>query len=320
MTIKEDKELRSRIEDLINKEQKYLRAEDIVLRLGLSSRSYLHYRGIDVTEVNESLGFYRRRPRDFRNEKNLLPKEYVETEVSRRIISSGRYLHYKDFRKSENGVSQYTLYKLGIDLHGINVKLGFFKKSSMAKFNLQSLTTEITKYIEKCPRFVSQQEICDTFNISLSFLTKSNIDTIALNAKVGKSNSCNYFEVLAVQVLRDLGIQDIHLQKTFGDCRSNFGFLLRFDIYLEEYNLLIELDGPQHWDEKHRFYKESTKINDETKTRYASSKGITLVRVPYNGRFKLKEYLKTKFLEVLESLQTKTDLETENVNVKNMKD
>lgn len=71
-------------------------------------------------------------------------------------------------------------------------------------------------------------------------------------------------------------------QKRFEDCRNIK--TLPFDFYLKQYNLCIEYDGEQHFDEKHSYSKESfrqTQINDEIKNNYCEQKGITLVRIPY---------------------------------------
>ena len=66
--------------------------------------------------------------------------------------------------------------------------------------------------------------------------------------------------------------------------------MLKFDLYLPEYNLCIEYDGEQHF-EPVRFAGcsienatqafENTKINDQIKNEYCKNNNISLLRIPY---------------------------------------
>jgi len=77
-------------------------------------------------------------------------------------------------------------------------------------------------------------------------------------------------------------------QKTFTNCYSIN--VLKFDLYLPEYNLCIEYDGEQHF-EPVRFAGcsienatqafENTKINDQIKNEYCKNNNISLLRIPY---------------------------------------
>ena len=58
----------------------------------------------------------------------------------------------------------------------------------------------------------------------------------------------------------------------FLKCISNKGFLLCFDFYIPERNLLIEYDGPHH-------EEQAMKINDELKNKFARENKIILVRL-----------------------------------------
>ena len=80
-------------------------------------------------------------------------------------------------------------------------------------------------------------------------------------------------------------------QKSFPDCTNPLtNYKLRFDIYIHSQNLLIEVDGLQHFPESigvpmfgipitQKMY-ESVKNKDDIKTQYAHSKGIYLLRIP----------------------------------------
>lgn len=311
MTILEDKELRSKIEALILSENRYLNSEEIVKKLGLSSRSFLSYRGINITEVNKTLGYIRRPSPDYTSIKTKHSKKDVIANIISLIRSEKRYVTLQDVRKI---LPYYVIGKYGINIHQLNLDEGYFLSSSMAKIDISNLTVKIRDYISKVNRYVPQIEICEYFKVSLSFLTKSKIDTVSLNAELGFNTVCNYFEITAVEALRELNIQEICLQKTFKDCRSKLGFLLRFDLYIPTYNLLLELDGSQHWDETHEFYRDNLIENDSIKEVYAKINGYNFARIKFKSKFRTKEYLKAEFLELLKSLSATTDLEMENVN------
>lgn len=74
----------------------------------------------------------------------------------------------------------------------------------------------------------------------------------------------------------------------FKDCRNIKP--LRFDFYLPDYNIAIEFDGRQHYDEyPYRYYGikeskeklENLKSRDNTKNDYCKKNNIKLIRIPY---------------------------------------
>jgi Protein of unknown function (DUF723) len=72
-------------------------------------------------------------------------------------------------------------------------------------------------------------------------------------------------------------------QKKFPDCLDKRP--LRFDFWLPDFNVLIEYDGPQHFESKDYFggksHFESTVKRDRIKSHYARRKKIRLIRVKY---------------------------------------
>ena len=72
-------------------------------------------------------------------------------------------------------------------------------------------------------------------------------------------------------------------QKRFTDCK-NISELV-FDFYLTDKNILIEYDGIQHFQPVKLFGGiegfENTKIRDNIKNQYCSTKGINLIRISY---------------------------------------
>lgn len=97
------------------------------------------------------------------------------------------------------------------------------------------------------------------------------------------------YEALIKQLLKDLGVK-YKTEKRYQDCCDQRE--LPFDFYLVDYNVLIEVDGEQHFmpinfggasqSEEEVMQQFLTTIkHDEMKTQYANKHGIPLIRIPY---------------------------------------
>lgn len=81
------------------------------------------------------------------------------------------------------------------------------------------------------------------------------------------------------------------LEKTFNGCIGVKGKLLRFDIFIPEYNLCIEYDGIQHFqptkftsavtDKQATAFLEVQQENDRIKDAYCETNNINFIRIPY---------------------------------------
>ena len=86
-------------------------------------------------------------------------------------------------------------------------------------------------------------------------------------------------------------------EKTFETCKfldtNNFA---RFDFYLPKYNLLIEYDGEQHFQERDRNYfkdsLEKRQEHDTFKTQWCQNNQIKLLRISYKEQENIEEILK----------------------------
>ncbi len=91
-------------------------------------------------------------------------------------------------------------------------------------------------------------------------------------------------ELFISNFLQERGIK-FKSEYTFKDCRSKHGRLFRFDFYLEEFNLIIEYHGKQHYQEVDHFGGEKTleniKINDKFKENFIFSNGLSFISIPY---------------------------------------
>ena len=120
----------------------------------------------------------------------------------------------------------------------------------------------------------------------------------ASNLKTGNTKSCGCLresagELCIKSLLEQLNI-DFTCQQTFETCRfEDTQALARFDFYLPAFNILIEYDGIQHfqqrdgWEELSRIQK-----RDQFKNNWCKENNISLIRIPYTDYSKLdKNYI-----------------------------
>lgn len=122
-----------------------------------------------------------------------------------------------------------------------------------------------------------------------------------------------YKEERVCRLLEDWGY-NITRQKKFEDCRDVS--YLYFDCYLDDFNILIEFDGEQHYkpvkyslqsyDDAVRKY-EYTKMHDLIKDEYCRMQKIELIRIPYwefenLDYFLFNELVKFKAIDEIKSV------------------
>ena len=88
---------------------------------------------------------------------------------------------------------------------------------------------------------------------------------------------------------------------TFKECLNNNGKHLFYDIFIPEYNIVIEYDGIQHFEPVDYFGGESafsrTVENDKFKNDFASKNNLKLIRIPYTDFSKINNILDLTFNE-----------------------
>jgi very-short-patch-repair endonuclease len=108
----------------------------------------------------------------------------------------------------------------------------------------------------------------------------------APNSKGSNCPKCSQskLEKLMEAALKKLGLQ-YEPEKKFADCLGLKGGLARFDFYLSNEKLAVELDGIQHFHSVSIFGGDDAlverRVADGMKTAYCAAKGITLLRIPY---------------------------------------
>ena len=114
-----------------------------------------------------------------------------------------------------------------------------------------------------------------------------------------KPKNCSYGEQKIQDILEKMNINFLN-QYWFKDLRGNNKQPLRFDFYLLDYNILIEFQGEQHYEEI-QYFKSNLKENqkrDNQKREYCKKNNIKLIEIPY-WDFEIidEEYIKEKINE-----------------------
>lgn len=119
---------------------------------------------------------------------------------------------------------------------------------------------------------------------------------VQLSHFIGGKDKCNECRVkqskIAQKVEEWLIAYNINYikEQVFRDCKNNKGATLRFDFYVPEHNLCIEVDGAQHYKpitwhgvskEKAQQNFEITQQNDQIKNQYCKEHDINLLRLPF---------------------------------------
>jgi len=78
-------------------------------------------------------------------------------------------------------------------------------------------------------------------------------------------------------------------EKTFKDCINFCGNSLRFDFYLEQFNLLIEYQGQHHEKPVNKYRRakivhDKIVIHDRVKEDFAESHQINLIKITQNNK------------------------------------
>lgn len=92
-------------------------------------------------------------------------------------------------------------------------------------------------------------------------------------------------------------------EQTFKNCVNGKNNLLRFDFYLEQFNLLIEYQGQHHYAPVNKYRRakivhESTVIHDKIKEDFADTHQINLIKIDYRNYNKIEEILSELLHEI----------------------
>jgi hypothetical protein len=110
----------------------------------------------------------------------------------------------------------------------------------------------------------------------------------------GEKRIAQFFDSYNIEYVRE---------KTFKNCINFCGNYLRFDFYLEQFNLLIEYQGHHHEKPVNKYRRarivhEKTVTHDEIKEDFAAKNQINLIKIYYKDYEKIDEILLDLFKEI----------------------
>ena len=149
------------------------------------------------------------------------------------------------------------------------------------------------QYVKECieningNKLLNPEDYKDTFTKNLNIQCScGSIFTVSFkNFTDGGTNkcfSCSCKESVGEQRIREyleLNNIDFVQEKRFGDCRNIKP--LPFDFYLPDYNMCIEFDGQQHYEDVGYGNHKRTVEHDKIKNQYCKDNNINLLRIPY---------------------------------------
>lgn len=223
-------------------------------------------------------------------EKIRTRRKYKTNDIEKELMFYGYRLLNKDFNNIHSiDVKDDEDYLYHTDLHRLRRQVFPFRFSVSNKY----LSENIKNYIIR-------NKINVEF-ISLKINSKNTIDCVlTLKCKCGEifniplhdflynnryrckkcSRSKSILELKIEEYLKEKGVRYI-TQHCFEDCKNIRK--LKYDFYLPQYNLIIEVNGQQHYYEQKDFtlsLEEQIK-RDEYKKAYCLSKGIKYIQIPF---------------------------------------
>lgn len=146
-----------------------------------------------------------------------------------------------------------------------------------------------------------QCECGNIFNIKISSFLYCNGYRCPVCAK-----SCSIYERTIEKEIQKYKII-YEKEKVFEDCRNpETNFVLYFNFYIPSKNILIEVDGEQHFKKESVFHSSTEKEKEENfiklknrdnfKNFYALQNGITLIRISY------KDIINKKYIKIIQNI------------------
>jgi hypothetical protein len=115
----------------------------------------------------------------------------------------------------------------------------------------------------------------------------------------------SFGEYYIKQILEKYNVNYIK-EKIFSNCNSLKNNPLRFDFYLNDYNILIEFQGKHHYQPVNKYYRarkiyEQTVRHDNIKKEFCIKHNIPLIEINYKDINKIEEVLVTEVNNILKT-------------------
>lgn len=220
----------------------------------------------------------------------LLTKEYKNNSQRLSVIDDEGYkyqIHYNRFAYMDD--KPLTKFHYGNVYTPENIQL-YFNKNNI-KLSI----------LDKTPRKIKVKTDKIEFVCNCGNIFKSTFQNIYYN-KTKRCRRCSLskseLERIVSEYLDEINVRYIE-QYTFKDCKIKK--LCRFDFYLVDYNIIIEVNGSQHYYKNSDFNMslEEQKIRDEYKKDYCKKNGIKYLEIPFWDIKNNSETYKKKINKIL---------------------
>lgn len=189
--------------------------------------------------------------------------------------------HNKEFRRTLDGLLSR---KCGCKLCSLEI---FRQSQSLGLEEFKKRLGEIHPELEIRSEYINNSTPMDFYCTKHNHHFSSTPVVVLNRLKCCDKNRVTYKEEQVCQLLENWNFK-ITRQKVFDDCKDKRN--LPFDIYLDEYDVLIEYQGEQHYRPVRystQTYESSnekflyTKRHDEIKEKYCKDNNIKLIKIPY---------------------------------------
>ena len=289
-----------KIKNIISANKRWMSIEEVANEIGMTGTGLRFYIK-NLNEMCRELGYPKLGNRGCKDKKLMTSiKEDLIFKYRSEISEKGSQVSFSDFCDRHN-YSITGLLALGVNYKKLHEELGITYIKHLGYLpKSESIKEELIQYIISKNRYVTSVEFAAQSGYSKSTIYKAVGSVLDLNNGLGFYSINMGFEEMVFEMLSELFQEVIIIrQATFQDLISDKNRKLRFDFYLPELNLLVEADGPQHFDESAKHYTERLVYNDNIKNSYAEDKKITLIRVRWAFGFKRSNFLEcfTEFIK-----------------------
>ena len=282
---KETKEhLEERIRAYIKEVGHFMYATELMSSMHIS-QSLIKSRGVDINAIMHSLGYY--------PDWNRLNADEIR-ERYKQLLLENHGISVKE-ATSRLHVSLEYMNSLGVYTADIRKEIGLHTKISKTKEEIEALVFD---WLKQQPVYCTCTEIKQALKRLYNCTFQGHkIDYIALNKQAGHVPVyMSYHEDVARHMLLERGFS-VETQKTFPDCKLKR--CLKFDFWLPDYGVLIEVDGEQHHREGIRKgVYERAQLSDAIKNKYAEDNHIPLFRIDVMPPDTFKE----RFIELMDKI------------------
>ncbi len=269
------------IENIIIAHGKYMSKREIsnMIKVPRTTLGFI----VDTDIMCSILGFPRPRlkPKGDPEIKIALVNAFIE-EYCEFIKSRGESTSLYRFLREHKGLSNSEAsryYRYGISVEDCHIKAGVKYVPGYGK-DIYLIENILRNMICTKKRYITTNELAIEVGLTGSAIRQMPLDVISINYEYGMIYRGKSFEMYVLELLKDtLPYYTIETQKTFPDCVSTKGKVLRFDFYIVELNTLIEVDGDQHYLTNHPWYSKDQAIRDFIKDTYCKTHNISLLRI-----------------------------------------